>query len=187
MNALESWIFNTSLVPFPSSASEEGITLRQCCGSGSASIWLFWIRIQTRIGTDPYPGEEIWQLSCKSYSHPIHMYLWPTWNMLFTWKFNLLWMQSLTMIWIRIRIDPQMFGSLDLDPDPHWDKNFDPDPHWNQLRIHKTASLKKPTPHVVFVFDQTAPPHHKHRQNLLPLTERKRFIKGERLGRILPV
>jgi hypothetical protein len=40
-----------SVDPFPISASEEGITLRQCCGSGST-----WIRIDLALlDPDPYP------------------------------------------------------------------------------------------------------------------------------------
>ncbi len=49
--------------PGPPSNLDTGITgtrygtvpYKQCCGSGSAVIWLLWIRI--RIGTaDAYPG-----------------------------------------------------------------------------------------------------------------------------------
>jgi hypothetical protein len=48
---------------------------------------------------------------------------------IFMSKSNFLWRH-----WIRIRMDPHWFGSLDLDLDPHWGKTLDPnpDPHWNQ-------------------------------------------------------
>jgi hypothetical protein len=43
-------------------------------------------------------------------------------------EIQILWILSL--ITIRIRMDPHWFGSL--DPDPYWNKPMDPDPNWNK-------------------------------------------------------
>ncbi len=110
--------------------------------SGSVSRMRIWIQIQEQ-GNLP-------KLTNKPDFHHFKMvlvqmryFLWQK-SIFFTPKHNFLWWHSLTGIWIRIRMDPHWFGSLNLSPDVdsdwgkrwiwiHLETNADPK-HWLKLR-----------------------------------------------------
>jgi hypothetical protein len=96
-------------------SEESCLTFQQCFGSGSALIWLSWIRIRI-VNADPN-----WERGSGSGSRsmgPINYF-----QYIFHVKFE-------HFVTIQYGHDPDLFGYIDPDPesDPHGPKKLDPDP-----------------------------------------------------------
>ncbi len=97
--------------------------------------------------------------------------------------FLLTWKCFISVLRVRIRIDPHLFGKLDPDPDSHQSEKLDPDPHqkWKAGNLRRSFWTiggskfgKKPTPlYLTLLFFQVC-------QSRKPSTTGPIFFKTKR-------